>query len=185
MTRYYVCSFFGHRKIEKNNEIIEKLSKIVEDLIVNKNVRTFLFGTKSEFNTLCHSIVSRVKEKYTYIKRIGYPCKSETFFLENEKEKFKKIYRELLNDDSEIYAVEEIKHFKSIDAACKASYVERNFAMIDDSDFCVFYYNNSYKPKAKGNKRSKMYDYQPNSGTKIAYEYANKKHKAIINILNC
>ena len=57
--------------------------------------------------------------------------------------------------------------------------------MIDDSDFCVFYYNNSYKPKAKGNKRSKMYDYQPNSGTKIAYEYANKEHKAIINILNC
>ena len=32
-------------------------------------------------------------------------------------------------------------------SAGKASYVERNYEMIDDSDFCVFYYNEAYLPQ--------------------------------------
>ena len=60
--------------------------------------------------------------------------------------------------------------------AGKASYVERNQAMIDNSDYCVFYYDSSYQPKPKKN------DYQPKSGTAIIYAYAQQKKKNIVNL---
>ena len=56
----------------------------------------------------------------------------------------------------------------------KASYVERNQAMINDSDYCVFYYDPNYKIQAKESYKS---------GTAIAYAYARKKGKFIINVL--
>ncbi len=64
------------------------------------------------------------------------------------------------------------KHKTKYDAG-RASYVERNQAMINDSDFCIFYYNKNYIPKTK-----------TKSGTKIAYEYALRKKKNIINLFN-
>ncbi|MEF9840764.1 MAG: biotin operon repressor, partial [Lachnospiraceae bacterium] len=42
----------------------------IESLIVNHNVDTFLFGSRSEFDSLCHSLVTELKEKYPHIKRI-------------------------------------------------------------------------------------------------------------------
>ena len=45
--------------------------------------------------------------------------------------------------------------------------------MINNSDFCVFYYEENYKPRNyKGVRR--------NSGTKVALNYAMKKRKNII-----
>ena len=59
-------------------------------------------------------------------------------------------------------------------SAGEASYVERNQDMINESDYCVFYYNPEYQPpKRKYSKRS-VGDYQPKSGTKVAFEYANQ-----------
>ena len=50
------------------------------------------------------------------------------------------------------------------------SLYERNFEMINKATFCIFYYDENYiLPKS-------------NSGTKIAYEYAIKKKKQIINL---
>lgn len=54
--------------------------------------------------------------------------------------------------------------------------------MIDDSDFCVFYYEENYKPPMRKYSKRNLSYYQPNSGTKVAYEYANKKKKRVINI---
>ena len=45
--------------------------------------------------------------------------------------------------------------------------------MINKSDFVVFYYNENYRPPSKNTAKS---------GTKLAYEYAVKKCKAVINI---
>ena len=56
--------------------------------------------------------------------------------------------------------------------AGRAVYVERNYEMIDKSNYCICYYDSNYKPK----KRT--------SGTKIAYDYATKKGLSITNILN-
>ncbi|MBR2472235.1 MAG: hypothetical protein IKB55_06085 [Clostridia bacterium] len=55
--------------------------------------------------------------------------------------------------------------------AGRASYVKRNYEMIDKSYFCIVYFDESYVPHS--NKKS---------GTKIAYEYAVKKKKEIINV---
>lgn len=67
--------------------------------------------------------------------------------------------------------------------AGKYSYVERNYEMIDSSTYCVFYYNESYVVSLKRQtKRNKFFSSQRNSGTKIAYKYAIKKKKDIINL---
>ena len=57
------CCFIGHRKINATEALKIKVSELIEDLIVNHNVNTFLFGSRSEFDNLCHSIVSEIKKK--------------------------------------------------------------------------------------------------------------------------
>lgn len=48
------CCFFGHRKIDDTVEMRTRLYETIEKLIVEENVDTFLFGSKSDFNSLCH-----------------------------------------------------------------------------------------------------------------------------------
>ncbi len=71
------------------------------------------------------------------------------------------------------------KHMKN---AGKASYVERNREMINKSDFCVVYYDKNYSPPRRKNSKWGLTDYQPKSGTRLAYDYAVRKKKEIINI---
>ena len=59
----HTCCFFGHRKIEVADEFVNRLEKVVDDLIVEKKVDTFLFGSKSDFNSLCLDIASKIKVK--------------------------------------------------------------------------------------------------------------------------
>ena len=54
----YTCCFFGHRKINETEELKSKLYEIIEKLIVEKQVDTFLFGSKSRFNSLCQETVT-------------------------------------------------------------------------------------------------------------------------------
>lgn len=41
------CCFFGHRTINETEELKSKLTGILEKLIAEENVDTFLFGSKS------------------------------------------------------------------------------------------------------------------------------------------
>ena len=68
--------------------------------------------------------------------------------------------------------------------AGKAAYVERNYEMIDNSSHCVIYYDENYMPPRRKNSRRDLFDYQPNSGTKRAYDYAKRKRISIINVLS-
>ena len=43
------CCFFGHRTINETEELKSKLIEIIEKLIVDEKVDTFLFGSKSRF----------------------------------------------------------------------------------------------------------------------------------------
>ncbi len=72
---------------------------------------------------------------------------------------------------------DEFKISERVKKAGKASYVERNQDMINDSDICVFFYKEEYKPELDNR-------YRPSgkSGTHLAYDYAKKKGKNIINI---
>lgn len=150
-----VC-FIGHRTIKRTEELIESLRERIEGLI-NKGGTTFLFGSMSAFDKLSWEVVSELKEKYPYIKRIyvrsAYPHISKT-------------YEEYL-----LRFYEETYFPQKVEKAGRYSYVERNCEMIDNASYCVFYYNKNYISSLKRN-----------SGTKIAYEYAVKKKKRIINL---
>ena len=61
--------------------------------------------------------------------------------------------------------------------AGRDSYVERNQEMINHIKFCVAYYDENYLPPRRKNSRNDLFDYQPKSGTKVAYDYAVKKKK--------
>ena len=158
MKKNQTCCFFGHRKINETTELKNKLNKVIEDLIINKKVDTFLFGSKSEFNDLCLSTVTKLKVESPYIKRV-YVRAEYQYIDENYK-------NYLLESYEETYYPQKIIN------AGKAAYVERNYEMTDKSSFCVMYYDESYLPNRKNKK----------SGTKIAYEHAMQKGNEIINV---
>ena len=176
------CSFFGHRNTTITEELKYKVKVIVEDLIINQNVKIFLFGSRSNFDYLCHLVITELKEKYNFIKRIAYTCKSETCILESEREKWEEIYSKLQKKKVTLPGFEEEFEHKTKYTSGRASYVERNQAMINDSDYYIFCYDESYQPEMrKYSKRSIGY-YQPKSGTALAYAYAKQKKKIIFNI---
>ncbi len=169
------CCFIGHRKIEINKSQIKNLENIIENLI-KTGYNEFLFGSNSEFNDLCHNVVTKLKEKYPQIERVVYTCKSEGFTLESEREAVEKRIKVLLNKEVKLKGYEKEIEFKNKYTAGRLSYVERNEQMILDSDFCIIYYNDSYEPAVNKRYSSKT------SGTKLSYNFIIKKKKKYINI---
>lgn len=150
-----VC-FVGHRTIQESEELKRNLRRTIERLIVEEKVDTFLFGSKSRFDSLCLEIMTQLKEKYPHIKRIyvraEYPMINEEY----------KAYLLTLYEDT--------YYPKKIKGAGRAAYVERNYEMIDRSRYCVMYYNQVHVPATR------------KSGTKIAFDYAVKQKKRVINL---
>ena len=151
------CCFFGHRKINETEELKSKLIEIIEKLIVENSVDTFLFGSKSRFNSLCLDTVTELKEKYPHIKRIY--VRAEYQYIDEHYKNY------LLKSYEDTYYPEKIMN------SGRASYVERNYEMIDKSHYCIVYYDESNVPTTR------------KSGTKIALNYAIKKSKNIISVL--
>ena len=181
MERHKNCSFFGHREIEINQQIKDRLTNVIENLILSKEVSAFLFGSRSDFNYLAHLVVTELKDKYTHIRRIAYTCKSESCILEKERREWEEICSELKNREVRLLGVEEECEHKTKYTAGRASYVERNQAMIDDSDYCIFYYDENYRPQTKPISKLARYSTRK-SGTALAYKYANKRKKVVINL---
>lgn len=162
------CCFFGHRKIEITNKLTQNLSNTLQRLIANENVDTFLFGSRSQFDDLCHQIVSKLKAHYPHIKRIY--VRAEYPYISDD-------YKSYL-----LESYEDTYYPHNMLKAGKSSYVERNRNMIDKSNFCVVYFDENYLPPKRRSKNIDGIEYQPKSGTKIAFDYAVKKQKAIINM---
>lgn len=180
---YKVCCFFGHRNTTLTTQQYDKLKNTIEDLIVKHNIKFFLFGSRSDFDFVCHKIVTEFKNKYPFIVRKCYTCRSETCILESEREYWEKIYSNLKKEKITLLGVEEEIEHQTKYISGKASYIERNKAMINDSDYCIFYYDENYRPKMRTYSKQSVLNYQPNSGTAIAYNYAKQKHKKIINLI--
>ena len=161
------CCFFGHRKIEKTSYLKTTLYNTVRELITS-GITTFYFGSKSQFDDLCYDIVSELKEEFPNIQRI-YVRAQNPYLSEH-------YYEFLLKSYEDTYYPLEILN------SGKAAYVERNFEMIDKCSFCVIYYDEKYMPNRRKISKRDILDYQPKSGTRIAYDYANKQGKNIINI---
>lgn len=164
--------FFGHRKIDVTEELRSALYKEIENLIVVDKIDTFIFGSKSEFDDICYNVVSDLKNKYPEIKRIYVRAESE--YIDGEGSR---AYREGLLEHYEYTYYPE-----SASGAGKAVYVKRNCEMIDKSSVCVVYYDENYMPPRRKQSRRDLFDYQPKSGTGLAYKYAKQKKRKIINI---
>lgn len=147
-----IVAFIGHRKINKTEALKDKLKNIVENLIINENADTFLFGSKSEFNTLCYDVVTELQAKYSAIRRV---------YVRAEREFISEEYRIYL------FTLYEFTYFpKAVQGAGALSYVKRNQAMIDKCNIVVAYYDDQYIPPTK-----------TESGTQMAVVYAIKNHK--------
>ena len=148
------CCFFGHRTINETDELRTKITEAVERLISDENVDTFLFGSKSEFDRLCLELVTKLKEKYPHVKRIY--VRAEYPFISDD-------YRSrLLRYYDETYYPEKLH------GAGHAAYVERNYEMINNSKYCIVYYDEQKAPAIS------------KSGTKIALAYADRKGRKVI-----
>lgn len=166
--RKKTCCFFGHRKINQTEELRDRMFKTIEQLITEKDVDTFLFGSKSKFDDFAHEIVSELKEKYPHIKRI---------YVRSAYQHIPDWYEEsLLKHYEDTYFPEHMEN------AGRASYVERNQEMIKKSYYCICYYDENYLPPRRKNSRRDLFDYQPKSGTKVAYDFAVKKCGQVINV---
>ena len=163
------CCFLGHRKIDFTEELISRLKEIVEDLITEKKVDTFLFGSKSEFVKLCLKVVTELKKKHPHIRRIY--VRAEFPYIDENYTKY------LLQSYDHTYYPERMIN------SGKAAYIERNYEMIDTSRYCVIYYDENYMPPRRKSSKRDVLDYQPISGTKRAYDYAVKKNTVVINLL--
>ena len=178
------CSFFGHRNTKLSFNLEQKLYQILEDLIVNHNVSTFLFGSRSNFDYICHKTVTNLKQIYPQIKRIAYTCKHETCILQSELAKWEKIYSYHTHQKVSLLGVEKEHPYNTNLKPSKASYIKRNQEMINNSNFCIFYYDVNYLPPIRKHSKSALTFYQPQSGTSIAYKYAKQKNKKVINLFN-
>lgn len=163
-----VCCFFGHRKVTDADEVKNRACAEIERLIVDKGVSIFLFGSKSEFDDLCYDVVTELKEKHPYIKRIY--VRAEYQYINDNYKKY------LLERYEDTYYPE------CIENSGKASYVERNREMISNAYYCVVYYDEEYMPPRRRKSKSSLNEYQPQSGTRLAYDFAIKKNKQIINL---
>ena len=148
------CCFFGHREIDETVELREKLTETVERLINDERVDTFLFGSKSRFDSLCLEVVTALKEKYPHVKRIY--VRAEFPFISDGYLSY------LLKSYDGTYYPEKLL------GAGRAVYVERNYEMIRGSKYCIVYYHEAHTPTTR------------KSGTKIALDYAVKKEREVI-----
>ena len=110
------CCFFGHRTINYTDDLITKLTESIEKLITEKKVDTFLFGSKSEFDSLCVGLVTKLKEKYPHVKRIY--VRAEFPYIDDDYLTY------LLKSYDDTYYPEKLH------GSSRAAYVERNYEMI-------------------------------------------------------
>ncbi|MBQ7288911.1 MAG: hypothetical protein IJW78_04195 [Clostridia bacterium] len=127
------CCFFGYREINETEELKQQLNSVIENLILNKKVDTFLFGSKSRFNSLCYEQVTKIKEKHPHIERI---------YVRAEFPQINESYKAYL-----LESYEDTYYPEKVLGAGKAAYVERNREMINQSHFCIVYYQEECLPR--------------------------------------
>lgn len=169
MSNYQTVCFIGHRKIPVSPALTANLTQVITDLVTH-GADTFLFGSRSQFNDLCWTIVTQLKKQFPAIKRVGYHTPHETV-LPSRAAAIR--LAQLVHQPD--------RHYPYYDAAVasphgyKQTYIARNQSMIDHSDLCVCYYDPAYRPPRRHRQ-------QAQSGTALAYAYAKRQGKVIINV---
>lgn len=153
------CCVIGHRVVEDLDK--KKLRETVL-MLIKSGVDCFLFGTKSQFNDICYHVIKEFKEEFN-LKLCCYLCRNEfAFTKESEKER---VVCASLNhvDINNMPLFDEIIRPNQTLNSTRNSYIVRNKAMIGNSDFCLFYYDETTNYS------------HTSSGTACAYNYAKIK----------
>ena len=161
-------SFFGHRKITVTTALQTAVHEVIEDLIINKKADTFLFGSRSEFDDLCHATVTTLRKKHPHIKRI---------YVRAEFPHIDETYRAYL-----LEKYEDTFFPAGLEKAGRAIYIERNMEMVRKSRYCVMYYDKDDLPSERNTLYGDGSKYRPKSGTAQIYRYAIKAGKEVMNI---
>lgn len=147
------CCFIGHRQINNQKDIEIALYKVIISLI-ESGADVFLLGSRGQFNDLAYKTLKSIRLKTDYSYSIVYVRAEYPYADDN-------YCTNLLNYYDDVIMPDQVKK------AGKLAYILRNYYMIDNSDIVVVHLSDIC------NKHS---------GTKIAFDYANKKKKQIINI---
>ena len=176
-----VC-FFGHRTVTDAAQLKTKLTQTVSELIAD-GADTFLFGSRSEFDSLCWEVVTELQAQYPHIKRVSYVTPHETAVTSKEQRmRLEQIYAGLAGSEVRLRDYESAVNSQKSQNATKNAYIMRNQEMIDNSDVCVFYYDKNYLPPKRKLSERQVAFYQPQSGTSVAFAYATAKRKTILNL---
>ena len=163
-----VC-FIGHRRVAVTEGLRAALRALLLELI-REGATEFLFGDHSQFNDLCYDAVTALRKEFPRLRRVKLRTDNPEL-SENTKRFFFDGYEDNICPGD-------------VAASGRAAYVERNQAMIRESDVCVFYYDPAYSPPRRRASKHSVTDYQPNSGTALAYAYAVKSGKHVVNLYN-
>ena len=148
-----ICSFFGHRELELTEELYATTAAEIFKS-VNLGCRVFYFGGYGEFDALCYKIVTKLSKENPALALKRVYCVAQERFLRKKTRFFNR------NDYDEVIYLP-----PSFNGWYKSIYF-RNCAMIDESDFIIFY--------AQARK---------DSGAYKAYQYAKKKQgKYVVNL---
>ena len=66
MEKNKTCCFFGHREVTHN--IRDRLTAIIEKLIVDNGVTEFYVGHQGQFDSMVYSVLKELKVKYPHIR---------------------------------------------------------------------------------------------------------------------
>lgn len=149
-----VCCFTGHRTVGANFD--EKKFDYILRKLIGMGVDTFICGGALGFDTLAAKKILELKKEFGSIKlHIYAPCNNQA-----ERWSFmqKLTYNKIL-DKADYVDMPKRGYF---DGCMK----ERNFKMVDNSAYCVAYYDGTFV-----------------SGTGQTVRYAMKKGLKVINIL--
>ena len=147
-----VCSCFGHFTVEITDELKASTSKEI-DKAIDRGIRIFLFGGRSDFDDLVYDIVSEIKSQISQLNLKRIFC----FPLDKQLRKPPNWFQRKEYEGYECPA-------KDFDWWYTSIYY-RNCAMIDQSDFVLFYAEE-----------------RENSGAYKTYKYAVHAHKKIVNL---
>ncbi len=150
----YTVSFFGHRQIENVSAIEKRLDEIIRPLFLEKEYVEFLVGRDGEFDLLAASTIKRLKRA---VRDDNSVLVWVLPYLTAEYRDYEADYAAYY-DEIEICPESATAHFKS-------AFQLRNRWMVDRSDLVVCYVE------------------QTNGGAFQTLEYAERRKKAVINVV--
>lgn len=155
MRKEEMCCFIGHRHVKNEEAIRQKIRAIVTTLVRERRIYTFLFGSRSRFDDLCHEVVTEIRIQYPEIRRVYVRAEFPVITAQYESYLLQRFEKTVYPD--------------CVKGAGRAAYIKRNQYMVDQSAVCVFYCWENTLDRSK-------------SGTRIALTYAEARGGEILRI---